>query len=190
MDETDIRQLLAADRQREAFERIVERIQHKVFHLALGMTRNEATAADLAQEALLRVWKALPAYNGSASLSTWIYTITRNVCLTELARSARRQAVSLDAAESAGTLEELAAPEASDVGSGLDIEAMLGRLPEKQQRVLRMFCLEQKSYEETAALLGQPLGTVKTNLFRARRELARLAADNRLLNLETAEKRP
>ena len=178
MDETDIRQLLAAGRQRDAFERIVERLQENIFHLALSMTRNEATARDLAQESLLRVWKALPAYNGSASLSTWIYTITRNVCLTELARAARKQAVPLDAPESAGLVDALVSPEASEAGSGLDIETMLGRLPAKHQRVLRLFYLEQKSHEETAALLGLPLGTVKTNLFRARKELARLAARN------------
>lgn len=174
MDETDIRQLLGAGYQREAFERIVERLQKKIFHLALSMTRNEATARDLAQESLLRVWKALPAYNGRASLSTWIYTITRNVCLTELTRAARKQALSLDAPESAGTVEALAAPEVSDAASQMDIEVMLSKLPEKYQRVLRLFYLEQKSYEETAALLGCPIGTVKTNLFRARQELIAL----------------
>ena len=53
-------------------------------------------------------------------------------------------------------------------------EVMLSKLPEKYQRVLRLFYLEQKSYEETAALLGCPIGTVKTNLFRARQELIAL----------------
>ncbi|HMO65964.1 MAG TPA: sigma-70 family RNA polymerase sigma factor [Verrucomicrobiota bacterium] len=176
MDEADIRQELAAGRHREAFERIVDRFQQKVFHLALSMTRHEATAADLAQESLLRVWKALPAYDGRASLSTWIYTITRNACLTELARAARRPAVSLDAPESAGTLESLAAPEPAGAGAGSDLAALLDRLPDKYRQVLRLFHLEGRSGEETAALLGQPLGTVKTNLFRARKELARLAA--------------
>lgn len=178
MDETDIRQLLAAGRQREAFELIMDRIQVKVFHLALSMTHHDATARDLAQEALLRVWKALPAYNGSASVSTWIYTITRNVCLTELTRAARRPTVPLDAPEFEGLLESFAGADSSEVASGMDIEPMLARLPEKYQQVLRLFYLEQKSYEETAALLGQPLGTVKTNLFRARKELARLALLN------------
>lgn len=175
MDETDIRQELAAGRHREAFERIVERFQQKIFHLALSMTRHEATALDLAQEALLRVWKALPAYDGRASLSTWIYTITRNACLTELSRAARRPTVPLDAPESASTLEMIAAPEPAGAAAGLDLAVLLAGLPEKQQQVLRLFYLEQKSYAETAALLGQPLGTVKTNLFRARKELGRLA---------------
>lgn len=176
MDESDIRQLLATGRLREAFERIVDAFQVKVFHLALGLTRSEHTARDLAQEALLRVWKALPAYNGNASLSTWIYTITRNVCLTELKRAGRRSAVSLDAPESAGTLAALAAPEHAIGGEALDVAALLDQLPQKYHLVLRLFYLEQKSLLETAALLGLPIGTVKTNLFRARQELARLAA--------------
>ena len=176
IDETDIKQLLAANRPREAFERLVDKFQEKVFHLCLSLTRNEATARDMAQEAFLRVWKGLPGYNGSASLSTWTYAITRNVCLTELKRHTRKQTVPLEAPESAGTLELLLAPDPTEATPDMDIETVLSRLPEKYQQVLRLFYLEQKSYEETAALLGVPVGTIKTNLFRARKELARLAA--------------
>lgn len=174
-DESDIRELLEAHRLREAFERIVERFQEKVFHLALSLTRNHSTAADLAQEAFLRLWKALPGYNGTASLSTWIYTITRNACLTELKRLSRKQAVSLDAPESEGLVESLAVPEGLEAGAVDDIASSLSKLPEHYRRVLELFYLEQKSYEETAVLLGVPMGTVKTHLFRARRELIRLA---------------
>lgn len=178
MDETEIRKLLDAGEHREAFERIVDAFQEKTFHLALSLTRNHATARDLAQDSLLRVWKALPSYNGTASLSTWIYTITRNCCLTELARARRRQALSLDEPDSALNADTLAAPDLPEATSGLDVEAMLSRLPERTHRVVRLFYLEQKSYEETAALLGVPLGTLKTLLFRARKELARMAAES------------
>ena len=176
IDETPIRQLLAANRPREAFDQIVAQFRVKIFHLALSLTRNEAAAADLAQDALFRVWKALPAYNGTASLSTWIYTIARNVCLTELSRAARRPTVSLDAPESTGTVESLVAPEPAAAGTGQDLDAMLARLPDKYRQVLQLFYLQQKSHEETAALLGMPIGTVKTFLFRARKELAQMAA--------------
>ena len=179
-DESDIHELLEANRLREAFERIVDRFQEKVFHLALSLSRNHATAADLAQEAFLRVWKALPGYNGTASLSTWIYTITRNACLTELKRSSRRQAVPLDAPESEELAGSLAAPECLEAGAVDDIEASLAGLPEHYRRVLELYYLEQKSYEETSALLGLPMGTVKTHLFRARKELVRLSNAKRV----------
>lgn len=180
MDEADIHQLLADGRPREAFERLVGRFQKKVFHLALSMSHNEATAQDLAQDVFLRVWKALPVYDGRASLSTWIYTISRNVCLNELQRAARKNTVPLDAPELARTVETLAALDSAEasIGASQDIEAVLARLPVKYQQVLRLFYLEQKSYEETAALLGLPMGTVKTFLFRARKELARLATES------------
>lgn len=179
MDETDIRQLLDEGRRREAFERIVDRMQQKIFHLALSMTRNEATAADLAQDALLRVWKALPSYNGTASLSTWIYTITRNVCLTELGRAGRHKCVQLDAPENTLTRDSLVAVREAEAGLAGDVENLLQRLPAKHREILQLFYLEQKSCEETSALLGLPIGTVKTNLFRARKELALLAAEFR-----------
>lgn len=176
MDESEIRQLLAAGREREAFERIVQTYQSKVYHLALSMTRDQATAKDLAQEAFLRVWKALPRYDGRASFSTWIYAITRNVCLTEISRAKRRPSLSLDAPYS-GPPIEWAEPTEREATAKMDIEVLLARLSPSHEQVLRLFYLEQKSYQETAELLGQPLGTVKTNLFRARQELARLAAE-------------
>lgn len=180
-DETDIREKLAAGAMRVAFEMIVDRFQEKVFHLALSMIHSEPAARDLAQDAFVRVWKALPAYNGTASLSTWIYTITRNVCLTEIARARRRPTVSLDASDSADALEHLIAPEPPEAMASHDIAPILARLPERFRRVLELFYLEQKSYEETAALLGVPLGTVKAHLFRARKELARIASEERLM---------
>lgn len=180
-DETDIREKLAAGAMRVAFEMIVDRFQEKVFHLALSMIHSEPAARDLAQDAFVRVWKALPAYNGTASLSTWIYTITRNVCLTEIARAKRRPTVSLDASDSADALEHLIAPEPSESMASHDIAPILARLPERFRRVLELFYLEQKSYEETAMLLGVPLGTVKAHLFRARKELVRIASEERLI---------
>ncbi len=175
IDETDIRRLLDAGCFREAFEQIVNRLGQKVFHLALSMTRNETVASDVAQDALLRVWKGLPGYNGSASISTWVYAITRNTCLTELKRAGSRPILPLDAPEYSATLEALAAPESGEAAADMDVEAMLARLSERSQRVLRLFYLEQKSYDETAVLLGVPVGTIKTHLFRARQEMVRLA---------------
>lgn len=179
MDEAAICRLIADGRYEKAFDGIVELFGRKVFHLAIGIVRNEATAADLAQEALLRVWKAIGTYNGTASLSTWIYTITRNACFSELQRAKRRGAISLDAPELAPVVEGMTAPEQASSGAGMDVELLVSLLPEKSQRVIRLFYLEQKSVEETAALLGIPANSVKVYLFRARKELARLAADRR-----------
>jgi RNA polymerase sigma-70 factor (ECF subfamily) len=172
----DIRQRLAAGQYHEAFERLVERYSVKIFHLAYSMIGNETQAEDLAQEVLLRIWKGLPGYHGGASLSTWIYTIARNTCLTELKRRARHPTVSLDEPAFAAAIDSVPALQSSDPESGLetDVRQMLGQLPEKYRQVITLFYLEQKSYERVAALLGVPLGTVKTFLYRAKKELLKI----------------
>ncbi|MEO8426389.1 MAG: sigma-70 family RNA polymerase sigma factor [Verrucomicrobiota bacterium] len=171
--EQDIRQRLDARQYREAFELLMDRFQNKVFGLAFSMVRNETMAEDLTQDVFMKIWKALPGYHGDASLSTWIYTITRNTCLTEIKKRTARPTVSFDEPEFEDALEKLPACQTSDreAGAELDIQVMLARLPEKYRRVITLFYLEQKSYDEVSAMLGIPMGTVKTFLFRARKEL-------------------
>jgi RNA polymerase sigma-70 factor (ECF subfamily) len=171
MDE-DIRQHLDARRYRQAFDLLVDRYQHKVFHLALGMMRDRGVAEDMAQETFIRVWRGLAGYHGAASMSTWIYAIGRNTCLTELKRLASRPRVCQE--ESA--LEHLVGrPMAEPDGlAGVEIHALLGHLPERYRQVVTLYYLEEKSYQEVAAMLGIPLGTVKTFLHRARKELVEI----------------
>lgn len=172
----DIRQHLDAGRYPQAFEALLERYRDKVFRLACSFLRNEASAEDAAQDIFIRVWKALPGYTGAASLSTWIYAIARNTCLTQLKR--QRPTVSLSDPEVALALDGLPEFQAHDPQGGVEQDALqlLAQLPDKYRRVITLFYLEQKSYEEVAAMLGVPMGTVKTFIFRARRELARLGA--------------
>ena len=178
--EHDIRQRLDAKQYREAFELLMDRFQNKVFCLAFSMVRNETMAEDLTQDVFMKIWKALPGYQGDASLSTWIYTIARNTCLTEIKKRTARPTVSFDAPEFEDALQKLPACQTSDreAGAELDIQVMLARLPEKYRRVITLFYLEQKSYEEVSAMLGIPMGTVKTFLFRAKKELLKFNRKN------------
>jgi RNA polymerase sigma-70 factor, ECF subfamily len=175
--ENEIRQRLAAGDFRAAFERLVELFSTRVFHLAFSMMRNETQAEDMTQDILLRIWKGLPGYHGDASLSTWIYTIARNTCLTELKKRSARPTVSLHEPEFEDGMDRLSALQTSDpeAGAGMDVNLLLEQLPEKYRQVISLFYLEQKSYEEVGALLGLPLGTVKTFIFRARQQLLKLS---------------
>src|SRR5262245_61660167 len=92
----DIQRLLDGQRHAEAFGLLAGRYKDKVFRLAYAMLRDESQAEDAAQEALVKIWKALPGYVRMASLSTWIYAITRNTCLSELRKRAARPTVSLE----------------------------------------------------------------------------------------------
>jgi len=174
----DIQRWIDAQRYSEAFTLLSERFKEKVFRLAFSMLRNEAQAEDTAQDVFLKIWKGLPGYHQAASLSTWIYAITRNTCLTELRKRATLRTVSLDEQELAMGAEGGCLLQCSDAapGAGLDVESLLAELPEKYRRLIILFHLEQKSYEDVAAMLGIPLGTVKTLLFRAKKELLRIGA--------------
>jgi len=182
----DIRQCLRAQDYPAAFELLLPRYRDKVFRLAWSMLRDEATAEDMAQDVFVRVWRALPSYHGEASLSTWIYTITRNRCLTELKRRASRPTISMHDPSVEETLDTIPAMQvaATEAGAALDVAALLLELPEKYRRVLTLFYLEQRKYEEVAEMLGLPMGTVKTFLFRAKRELLKRATQRTATTLE------
>lgn len=172
---TAIEDHLAAGRHARAFDLIVPEYKDRVFRLAWTMLKNRAAAEDATQETLVRVWKALPGFDGRAQLGTWIYAITRNTCLMELRK--RRPTVSFDDPDSH---EAQVAAAGIATGPASDPERdnllrLVETLPANQQEAVRLFYLEERSYEAVAEVLGMPLGTVKNLLFRARKKLAELA---------------
>jgi RNA polymerase sigma-70 factor (ECF subfamily) len=173
MQDQDILRLLEAGRYSEAFAPLVAGFKDKVFRLAVSILHNETQAEDAAQEVLVKIWKGLPGYHGGASLSTWVYTITRNTCLTELKRRDRHPTVSLQEPDLAAAADWIPALQCADpeAGSAEEVAGLLAKLPEPQRQVLTLFYLEQKAYAEVAQMLGLPLGTIKTLLFRAKKEL-------------------
>jgi RNA polymerase sigma-70 factor (ECF subfamily) len=173
MDE-EIRQHLDAGRHREAFELLVDRYQDKVFHLALSLMRDRQLAEDMAQEAFMRIWKGLAGYRGAASLSTWIYAVARNTCLSELKRRASRPRLVMEESALDHAVEAPAA--GPDSESALDVKVLLDRLPERYRQALTLYYLEERSYQEVADMLGVPTGTVKTFLHRAKKELVELSS--------------
>ncbi len=166
--------LLRRGAREQAFARVLEGYEQKVFRLCCALLGERTQAEDAAQESLLRVWHALERYDGRAGLSSWIYAITRNRCLSALAR--RRTFDSLDATEEDERPLEPAAevpPDTSD-GRVQQLRDLVELLPERQRQVLRLYYFEERSVSEVALMLGCPEGTVKTALFRARAALAAL----------------
>jgi len=162
MADADILELLYdAARRGEAFDLIVARYQPKILRLGFAILGERAAAEDAAQDALLRIWRSIDRFRGESSLSTWIYAIARNVALSAR-KSTRVLAPLIEPVVTVGAPSH-ATP---------DLMRMMAALPELQRRVVILFYLEGKSYIETAALLDLPMGTVKTYLHRARKELA------------------
>ncbi len=179
--DADVHAHLQAGRHRAAFEAVVPRYRERVFRLALSILRDSASAEDAAQDVFVRLWRALPGYNGTAALSTWIYAITRNTCISLLRK--RRPQVSLDEpafadSDDGGGLQ-LAAPEQDD-SAVASVEKLLDRLPERYRQAVTLFYMEDQSYDQTAKALDLPLGTVKALLHRARKRLIELAGENSL----------
>jgi RNA polymerase sigma-70 factor, ECF subfamily len=172
-DDRDLAELLRAGEREAAFGQLQRRYADRIYRLCCALLRDPAQAEDAAQESLVRIWKALDSYDGRAALSTWVYAIARNRCLTALER--RRAMISLSEAEVAEQVEALAANPTEESVEQLaqaersqQLRELVDLLPERLRRTLVLFYYEERSVSEVALMLGCPEGTVKTNLFRAR----------------------
>lgn len=155
----------------QQFERLLGEYRDKVFRLACSLLGDEAAAEDATQEIFLRIWKGLPDFRGDSSISTWIYAIARNTCLTRRRIASERRTYSLEETNAA-EIPSHDPPAAADS----DLRAAIDRLPAKYKQVLVLFYLEDRSYQQVALALGVPMGTVKTYLHRGKKELALLLA--------------
>jgi RNA polymerase sigma-70 factor (ECF subfamily) len=174
-----IADMARSGRREEAFEMLVATYQHRVYRLALTMLRNPQAAEDATQETFLRVWKALPGFRGESELSTWIYSIARNRCLSMLGRGSFKREVTVE------QVPEVAADPQELEPFPMLMEA-LGQLDGRQREAVALFYLEEKSYEEMSRLMGIPIGSVKTYLHRARKLLTEFFAERQ----EPAADRP
>ena len=179
--DADIHSCLRAGDYRLAFELLLPRYRDRIFRLALSILRNRSDAEDATQDVLLRLWRALRGYDGRAALSTWIYAVSRNACLSQLRK--RRAQMSLDDPDMVehSAISTLGVPPVDDAAVA-SVTQLLDRLPERYRRVVILFYMEDKSCEQTGAALGLPVGTVKALLHRARRrmiDLVRGAGDRR-----------
>ena len=177
----------------EAFAELVNRYKHRVYWLVRRMLGSDEDE-DVAQEVFLRAYEALPGFRGDCKFSTWIYKITRNLCLAQLKkRGVRGEQLSLEAEtdEKIHCLMRSTGDEPVHEIERLDlsrsVRQLMGRLPVQYRTVLTLFYLNQSTYEEIAEITDVPLGTVKTNIHRARLQLRELVlADAGLAETEDA----
>jgi RNA polymerase sigma-70 factor (ECF subfamily) len=170
LTDSGILELVRDGRRDEAIAALLPRYRRKIFGLAYSYLRNRDAAEDVAQEVFIKLWRALPTYDGRASMSTWIYTITRNASLSGL-RSRRPQASLSDAAVLAEVEIANEESEAETAAESAALLRMVDQLPSKQRQVVMLFYMQEQSHEEVSAMLAMPIGTVKTLLHRARARL-------------------
>ena len=162
----EVQQLLHRRKYAEVLERLLDRYEQKVFRIAMMMLRDSGRAEEVTQDVFLKLWRALPSYDGRAALSTWLYTIARNTCLSALRSHSYRVTTTLD-----GVKE----PTVGAVGpDDVMLRQCLSRLPDIQRDVITLFYYEDRSIEDVAKALDLPEGTVKSHLHRARRALGEM----------------
>lgn len=160
---------------RAAFAALVRAHQDEVYTLARRLVGDPHLASDVAQEALIRAWRALPKFRGDARLSTWLYRITVNTSWTHKERANRHATSSID------EHYDIAAPEGADhpvvAGEMLELRrrlrAALDRLPEGQRQVVVMKDIHGWSHAEIAEATGISVTAAKVRLHRARARLAK-----------------
>lgn len=169
-----------------AFRQLVVRHQRRAFTIALALVRDEHDARDVVQEAFLRVYRGLGAFNGGSSFFTWLYRIVTNLSI-DLMRKPTRRETSLE--DSYEPRDEAEAPLVAriDGADPLDvvrrrqlaerIGAALDALPSYHRGVILMREIEGLSYEEMAEAMGVSKGTIMSRLFHARQKLQRALAD-------------
>lgn len=152
-----------------AFREIIERHQGRIYGLALRMMGNRADAEDLAQEAFLRAYSALPAYR-QGSFGSWLYRITVNLCLSALRDGRRTTAV--DPAD----LESLSVADPDDPSAERShaVHEAIRSLDEHYRAVVVLRFMDDLSYDEIAQVLGVSHSAVETRLHRAKKRLREL----------------
>ncbi len=164
----------------EAFDALVALHQNKVFNLCRWNLGNDEDAADAAQDVFVRAWKAIGKFRGDCSLSTWLHRIAVNV-ISDTANKRKRAPLpfsTLGETENDEQTPDFETPDLSTISNPQDaalrnakrlaVQKALAALPENQRAVLVLFDVQGQSYEDVAAILELPLGTVKSRLSRAR----------------------
>ena len=169
--------------ERGAYDLLVLKYQHKVVKLVMRYLRDPADAEDVAQEAFIKAYRALPQFRGDSAFYTWLYRIAINTAKNALAARERNPvSYELDLQsgdESSDMVSRLKDPETPE-GLALTEEirehrqsCAIEELPEDLRTAIVLRELEGMSYEEIAASMDCPVGTVRSRIFRAREAIDR-----------------
>ena len=167
---------------RAAFNEIVLRYKSKVYNYIFRMVHHALDAEDLTQETFLRAYLSIRSFQSRASLNTWLFRIATNLCIDYSRKNKKAQAVTSSLSMEGDDEESEGQRDIPDVAFdpqrmllnkelGLMLNRALSELPEKLRTVVLLYDIEGLPYDEISAIVGCPLGTVKSRLFNARSAL-------------------
>lgn len=153
-----------------AFEELVDRYKALVFALIARTVPDRSKAEDLAQDVFLRVHRGLPYFRGEARLSTWIYRIVSNACSQSAGLRPGVESLEEHAGRQAGARDR----QFGDLELKDRLDKAIARLPANYRLLIAAHYLKGVQYEDLAEAMDMPLGTIKTQLYRAKQQLRRL----------------
>jgi len=154
-----------------AFNELMEAHEDRVFGICMRMMQNREAALDATQDTFLTVFRKADRYKAQAAFSTWLYRVAVNTCYDHLRRQKRKRA---DPLPESHDPPDLAAGDLYDaVEVRPDIEAALADLSDEFRAAVVLVDLQGMSLDQASDTLEVPIGTVKSRLFRARKQLAR-----------------
>ena len=166
---------------KHAFELLVSKYQRKLLRLLSRFIRDSGEAEDVAQEAFIKAYRALPTFRGDSAFYTWLYRIGINAAKSHLLASGRRapSTTAFDAEEAESfddgeLLRDINTPESILASKEIaaTVNAAMDGLPEELRAAISLREIEGLSYEEIAAIMNCPVGTVRSRIFRAREFIA------------------
>ncbi|MCW9012215.1 MAG: RNA polymerase sigma factor RpoE [Gammaproteobacteria bacterium] len=181
IDQALVERVQAGDKR--AFDLLVLKYQQRIFNLVARFLRNGDDVQDVAQEAFIKAYRAIKNFRGDSAFYTWLYRIAINTAKNHLVSSSRKvtnSAVDAQDAEqydSGDWLREYATPEKELLASEIKqvIHTTISELPDDLKEAITLREMEGLSYEDIAAVMDCPIGTVRSRIFRARE-----AIDNEL----------
>lgn len=174
VDQELVRRVQAGDK--KAFDLLIMKYQQRIIHVITGFVHDPVEALDVAQEAFIKAYRALPGFRGDSAFYTWLYRIAINTSKNYLTAASRRPPVTdVDAMDAtiyydAPELKEFETPENSLMSDELEkaIDKAIQELPEDTATAIKLREFEGLSYEEIAEVMDCPIGTVRSRIFRAR----------------------
>lgn len=167
----------------QAFELLVAKYQRRIFRLISRFVRDPATAEDIAQETFLRAYRAIGRFRGESQFYTWLYRIAVNTAKRSALAGSRDPVLQENATQQESEepfarqeqLTTLDTPEAVMASREIadTVNAAMDALPDELRTAIALREIEGLSYDEIAQLMGCPVGTVRSRIFRAREAIAR-----------------
>lgn len=166
---------------KKAFELLVTKYHRKVGRLLSRMIRDQAEIEDVTQEAFIKAYRALPSFRGESAFYTWLYRIAINTAKNYLATLKRRPVLSTeyededgDTLDSAALVPDMNTPETEMMNRQIvtTVNQAVDALPEELRTAITLREMEGLSYEDIAAMMNCPIGTVRSRIFRAREAIA------------------